>query len=278
MSAELSDDEEKIDFARPPPPPKKDGRANNKGVRGKRKKYWRPGMKKRAPEEEEEEDTQFKTLDSDEEQSVTTIQVDSITNLKQDYERWKHRIKQREEVRFQCLGYTTQTRGHQLVDQCERITYYGSYCPEHAHSELGLAVKQSAFDKKGLGLWTTILRKKGDFLCQYAPGAPISKSVPNTFSGYVQLTTDPALHVDAWDPNSGYGRFINDGDYQPNDSYLEESVCNVTLFYSERVGLYFRANRDIPAQTELTYRYGQEYWNQETLYAEQIKEMQNTDT
>jgi hypothetical protein len=69
--------------------------------------------------------------------------------------------------------------------QCKRNTTRGVLCAQHLKSDENLQIKKSTIPKAGLGLYTTIDRKKGEKICDYTGKLITTAEAKQNNSGYV---------------------------------------------------------------------------------------------
>lgn len=140
-----------------------------------------------------------------------------IENDAHQYEIYKYQqsILDSTTRRFQCLAALPDIRTGPSV-QCKQEATHGHLCTQHAKDLLGVEVRESTIRGAGLGLFATRPFKKKEMICEYAPNAlPFSirqYRIP-VFSLYYIRSDDEKQGIDAWDPHSGFGRYINDLDY-----------------------------------------------------------------
>ena len=103
----------------------------------------------------------------------------------------------------QCQSHTaTGTR-------CSRWTSKGNQCAQHLRAENGLAIAPSTIAEAGLGLFTTIARRKGERIVPYL-GTPINLvSADERYGGEYVLQLTRTQFIDAAATSSGAGRYSN---------------------------------------------------------------------
>jgi hypothetical protein len=93
---------------------------------------------------------------------------------------------------------------------CEELTDIGDLCGQHAIDLLRLTVKTSGLQNAGLGLFTILSRRKGEYICPYL-GRIVSsvdfEVAPDEYT--VEIDTDRVLS--ARYSSDGFARYANDG-------------------------------------------------------------------
>jgi SET domain-containing protein len=114
------------------------------------------------------------------------------------------------------------------------------------HADKRFVVKRTP--GKGLGLYTTVPFKKGDFVIEYT-GEKISTAVADTLTTRYLFEIDKDWTIDGAD-RGNIARYINHS-CDPN--------CEVEISEDDRIMI--SAIKKIEPQTELTYDYGDEYFD-----------------
>ena len=103
----------------------------------------------------------------------------------------------------QCSGRTRAGK------RCARRTAKTPLCYQHLNSEYHVKIKPSHIKAAGLGLYTTIARKKGDNVVPYS-GAQVQSNNPDYGGDYVlQIKRHPPTFINASATTSGAGRYSN---------------------------------------------------------------------
>ena len=122
-------------------------------------------------------------------------------------------------------------------------------------------IKNSKIANAGQGLFAKKRIKKGDFICWYF-GVLVEKDfVDNEYYDSDYLLKNPFnnLIIDASDPNSCFGRYINDG--------LGEFSSNSKFdFYEDTTSGAVIATKNIKKGDEIFISYGMTYWNEPRRY------------
>jgi hypothetical protein len=121
-----------------------------------------------------------------------------------------------------------------------------------------LKIKASHIKAAGMGLYTTVARKKGDNLAPYS-GAKVETHDDKFGGDYVlQIRKHPPTFIDARVSTSGAGRFSNNA-----RSNLDQGRNNAKLSYNtnnHRASI--KAAQNIQKNKEIFTAYGNSYWNQ----------------
>jgi hypothetical protein len=150
--------------------------------------------------------------------------------------------------RARCIGVTLKGA------RCKRNTIkYVNRCYNHARSELGLVVKKSTLPGAGLGLFTTVARKRGDLLSQYV-------------GEVVDDATEDERYGDATAPYSlaiGRDRVIDPACKRGIASYANHKPASTANahFSKNRAtkGADIKAKKKIAANSEVFVNYGNDY-------------------
>ena len=122
-------------------------------------------------------------------------------------------------------------------------------------------VKKSKLKKAGKGLFAKKKIKKGEFICWYA-GVYVNKdTVHNGYydSDYLWEFEDSDLVIDAADPLSCLGRYVNDS------LSLGLTNANVIDYDNVHAGAIM-ATKAIAKGTEIYITYGPEFWTEERRF------------
>jgi hypothetical protein len=138
--------------------------------------------------------------------------------------------------------------------QCKNMTKRGDFCTSHQGRNLGVKVAKSQIKNGGLGLYTTVPRKKDQKIADYT-GKVTTFNPPNDSDYVLQLTKD--RFVDAENPlTSGYARYANDA--KKKDLPLRN---NAKFSYNRtKKECVLKANKNIKANSEVMVPYGAGYW------------------
>lgn len=122
-------------------------------------------------------------------------------------------------------------------------------------------IKNSKITDAGKGLFAKKKIKKGDFICWYF-GVLIEKDfVLNEYYDSDYLLSNPhnELIIDAADPSSCYGRYINDSlGLKKNNAEF--------IFYDNTFSAGVIATKNIKKGEEIYLSYGMEFWKEERRY------------
>lgn len=124
-----------------------------------------------------------------------------------------------------------------------------------AETNNDVEVKASSINNAGDGLFATKDFKKGDFICWYNGVFIEPPVIENGYydSDYLLKIPGSDLYIDAEDPLSCYGRFINDGLSKKN------SNCKF-IDYDDVYAAGVIATRKIKQGDEIFVSYGHDYW------------------
>jgi hypothetical protein len=117
-----------------------------------------------------------------------------------------------------CKGHTKTGR------RCKRRTAKTSLCHSHLESEEHLMITKSQIHKAGLGLYTTIPRRKNQQVTEYS-GKKVFSDDPD-FGGAYVLQINDGEYIDARKTTTAAGRFSNNarrGDGYKNNAHLSVS-------------------------------------------------------
>jgi hypothetical protein len=138
---------------------------------------------------------------------------------------------------------------------CRRATNHGYMCIQHLEQECHLAVRKSTIPGAGWGLFTTIDRCKGERIVAYE-----GRRIDGHISGQYVLQLGSNCCIDASEPSSGVGRYVNCCRTQNKAS----GACtgNNTRFVINRKNqtASIVAIKSIAADTEIFCGYGRAYW------------------
>lgn len=137
--------------------------------------------------------------------------------------------------------------------RCKRNTLRGIYCWSHLKEKKGLRIKTSNIPDAGLGLFTTVDRRKGEDIAPYT--GDIVVNPPDNWGGdYVlQVKKNPPTFIDGRRTNTGEGRYANAlRDGRRNNAQL--------ILDRRRNAGKVRAVNNIRAGNEITVAYGRDYW------------------
>jgi len=120
-----------------------------------------------------------------------------------------------------------------------------------------LRVAQSSLPNAGLGLFTlrpvqATSSLPSRILCTYAGRTLTRSQVDRSTSAYIWENSTGDYIVDAEDPLSCYGRYIND--------HFDEAECNCEIRMHKGRAVVVALQEDIPAGSELFLSYGRDYW------------------
>jgi SET domain-containing protein len=151
-------------------------------------------------------------------------------------------------VRARCIGVTLKGA------RCKRNTIkYVNRCYNHARSELGLVVKKSTIPGAGLGLFTTVARKRGDIITEYV-GEVVDDAIED--ERYGNTTAPYSLEVSknrVIDPacKRGIGSYAN---------HNPQSTANAGFAKNSATkGAVIRARKAIKAGNEVFVNYGPDF-------------------
>ena len=118
-------------------------------------------------------------------------------------------------------------------------------------------VKKSLLPNAGKGLFAKKKIKRGEFIAWYTGVYVDAGSVDNDYydSDYIWGITNSGLYIDAADPKSCLGRYINDS--------LSLGLSNCKLkSYENTYSAGIVATKAIPKGAEVYATYGPVYWNE----------------
>lgn len=131
-------------------------------------------------------------------------------------------------------------------NKCKRRTCRSNYCWMHLKTQNGLVIKKSSIENGGLGLFTTVDRKKKDFVGPYI-GIPSSREIRGD---YVLKNRSTGKWIDAKYSNSCATRYINDFRNRQNNCKFSDS----------RYGINLKTTKPVKKGQELGVSYGPSYW------------------
>ena len=150
-----------------------------------------------------------------------------------------------------CKGHTKSGA------RCARRTAKTPYCYQHLKSEQHLQVKQSHIKEAGLGLYTTIDRKKNKPIIEYTGRTVVSHN-PDYGGDYVlQVKNDPPTFINADETTDGAGRFSNMA--RRGQGY---KLKNNSQLATDRGKGSLKATKNIKSGDEILTNYGAGYWRQ----------------
>ena len=164
------------------------------------------------------------------------------------------------EIHTHSLRTVVQCTGRTLSGaRCKRRTARTNLCYAHLEKEQHLRIKPSTIRGAGMGLFTTVPRRAHRMVAPYT-GEYVTKPDDNYGGDYVislnaPPDAPPFKYVDARRTTDGAGRFSNSArrrDRRTNNSHLS---ANRNMRDAKVV-----ATRNIPANTEVLTRYGNDYW------------------
>lgn len=140
------------------------------------------------------------------------------------------------------------------TERCKNRTKRGEYCTVHQQRELGIKVAKSHIKDGGLGLYTSVPRKKDEVIADYK--GVVTREAPLGDRKYV-LEVEKHRFIDAENPlTSGFARFANDA--RPKDRPLKN---NSHLSYSTKTKkATIKTDKKLPANTEVFIPYSRGYW------------------
>jgi hypothetical protein len=162
---------------------------------------------------------------------------------------------------------------------CPNLVRYGSQCELHS----SVRVRPSGVPFAGLGLFAWQDFPSNSILCAYADNAEVSRVSVRSLSRlldsrrYMYSWNSDGIHcsvIDAHEPTSGFGRFINDARSHDVTQAITPPFTNNAKFvdtddrkYDWRFrGIpYIKAIREIRAGEEIFIDYGTEYWDHTVL-------------
>jgi hypothetical protein len=149
----------------------------------------------------------------------------------------------------QCHAFKSYT-----TRRCKNKTKRGDFCTAHQGRDLKVKVKKSGIREAGLGLFTTVARKKDEKIVDYK-GVVTSHNPDNDSAYVIQVTKNK--FIDAENPlHSGYGRYANDA--RPADLPLKN---NTKFSYNPtQQKCVLKAAKPIKANSEVLVPYGRSYW------------------
>ena len=118
-------------------------------------------------------------------------------------------------------------------------------------------IKESKISGAGQGLFAKKKIKKGDFICWYYGVYVDRASVENGYyeSDYLLTLRGQDLVIDASDPLSCYGRYIN-------DSLSMKKTNSSFVSYENTYSAGVKAIKDIKKGDEIYISYGIEFWEE----------------
>lgn len=151
----------------------------------------------------------------------------------------------------QCHGHTN--AGH----RCKRRTARTSYCYAHLDKELHLKVKKSNIPGAGMGLFTTVKRRKYEKLAPY-DGERVVSHDPDYGGKYVlQVKEDPPTFINAR-KTTGTARWANDG-RNPRRNNSNFKVYHHRVNGVVQADGNLKSTRPIQANREILADYGRDY-------------------
>ena len=155
----------------------------------------------------------------------------------------------------QCAGKT------RAGNRCARRTARTPLCYQHLNSEYHVKIKPSHVKEAGLGLYTTIARKKGDNVVPYSDDK-VQSNNPDYGGDYVlQIRRHPPTYINANATTSGAGRYSNNARRGINEKIRN----NAKLSLNSGAGkANVKATQRIAANHEVFTAYGPTYWKQKT--------------
>jgi hypothetical protein len=135
--------------------------------------------------------------------------------------------------------------------RCRNITLKTDLCWIHLQKEDHLRIKKSGIPGAGMGLYTTVPRKKNDKLGVYK-----GKRVFHPIDGPYVLQIAENEFVDANRSTDGPMRYAN---MARRGNGLRNNA-NFKMNWRERVPIV-KATMNIPAGKEILANYGRDYWN-----------------
>jgi len=153
----------------------------------------------------------------------------------------------------QCKSHTT------TGARCSRWTGKGNQCAQHLRAENGLAIIPSTIAEAGLGLFTTIARRKGDRIVPYLGTSVTLTSADERYGGEYVLQLTRTQFIDAAATSSGAGRYSNTA--RPHNVAKKQCRGNNAHFTLNRTTktAWITATRNIHAGEEVFTAYGSTY-------------------
>jgi hypothetical protein len=151
-------------------------------------------------------------------------------------------------VVVQCKAHTRDGR------RCQRRTGKTDLCYQHLDKEYHVRVKPSQIPRSGMGLYTTVPRRRGQVISPYT-GDILVNPRDNQLSPYaLQVKKHPPTFIDAKRTNTGSGRYANNCRHGQctNNAHLRPGGGALTA--------NVKASRNIPAGREVLASYGNQYW------------------
>lgn len=125
------------------------------------------------------------------------------------------------------------------------------FCGYHTDIRSGFYISVS--DIAGFGLFSSVSRKKGEFIMFYT-GEMVEKGISRhvDYKSQYLCNLNENYDIDAKRTDSGLGRYIN----SPRGSGLH---CNAK-YYSDDKRISIFATRDINVDEEILIHYGRDFW------------------
>jgi hypothetical protein len=148
---------------------------------------------------------------------------------------------------------------------CGEITPETRHCAKHLLEEEKLYISKSTIPEAGRGLFTSIDRRPGDYICKYEGNYIRFKKNESMealdFGGDYVLQLNKTTFIDASDPNSGPGRFANNCRKSNINKTLRVKGNNSHFTSNSKTKqAYIKATKFIPANSEIFVAYGNKYW------------------
>lgn len=153
----------------------------------------------------------------------------------------------------QCTSLTNQGA------RCLRWTSQGNKCAQHLHCEDGLAIAASTIAEAGLGLFTTVARRKGDRIVPYQGKVVHRDAADEHYGGVYVLQLTATRFIDAASPSSGAGRYSNTA--RAHNIAHHQCRGNNAHFTIHRAtnSAWITATRNMDAGEEVFTAYGSSY-------------------
>jgi hypothetical protein len=153
----------------------------------------------------------------------------------------------------QCKSLTVQGA------RCSRWTNQGDKCAQHLRVDDGLAIAPSTIAEAGLGLFTTVARRKGERIVPYRGRSVHLASADERYGGVYVLQLTATRFIDAAAPSSGAGRYSNTA--RKHNIARQQCRGNNAHFTIHRATntAWITATRNIRAGEEVFTAYGSTY-------------------
>lgn len=158
------------------------------------------------------------------------------------------------------MRHDVQCKSHTFTGaRCLRWTSRGDKCAQHLRLENGLEIAPSTITEAGLGLFTTIARRKGDNIIPYCGTHTHLAASDERYGGEYVLQLTRLHFIDAAIPSSRAGRYSNTARSRDISQGLRRgNNAHFTLNRTTKTAC-ITATRNIHAGEEVFTAYGSTY-------------------